>query len=137
MECGIKQPWAIHKPPKVYFYDNADVENNAGTRLENLVATTLLKRNHFLEDYFGHQCSLHYLRYKDGREVDFAVVINNQLHDLIEVKQKDNDISKNLKYYKDKLKPNNAIQLVANLPRPYEKDGIKVISVTEFFSNPP
>ena len=32
---------SIQKPPKVFFYDNADTENDEGVRLENLVATHL------------------------------------------------------------------------------------------------
>src|SRR3989344_2235950 len=44
---------AIQKAPKVYFYDNADVIDEHSPRLENLVATHLLKRLHFIEDYFG------------------------------------------------------------------------------------
>src|SRR3990167_3205245 len=85
-------PRAIQKPPKVYFYDNADAKTSDGARLENLVATTLLKRLHFMEDYHGYRCSLHYIRDKDGREVDFLTVIDGKIIDLIEVKQSDTDI---------------------------------------------
>lgn len=130
-------PRAIQKPPKVYFYDNADVLSDEGAKLENLVATHLLKRLHFIEDYHGYRCSLHYIRDKEGREVDFATVINGQLVDLIEVKLSDNDISKNLIYYTNKLNPQNAIQLVGKLARPYDKDGVKVRSPADYFCNPP
>ena len=65
-------PRAIQKPPKVYFFDNADTTDTGGDRLENLIATMLLKRLHFLEDYHGYHCKLHYIRDKDGREVDFC-----------------------------------------------------------------
>ena len=43
-------PRAVLKPPKVYFFDNGDVLAQEGARFENLVATSLLKRIHFLED---------------------------------------------------------------------------------------
>jgi uncharacterized protein len=130
-------PRSIQKPPKFYFYDNADVANRNGVRLENLVATTLLKRLNFIEDYHGYRCSLHYIRDKEGREIDFAVVIDNVLDSLIEVKHSNNKISTALKYYHQKLKPKKTIQLVANLKRSYSKDGIEVISPIEFFKNPP
>ncbi len=133
----IKIPRSIQKPPKVYFYDNADVTNNDGARLENLVATTLLKRLNFIEDYHGYRCSLHYIRDKDGREVDFATVIDGKLHDLIEVKTGDEKISTGLKYYSEKLKPKRAVQLVKNLKRSYDTDGIMVRSIPEFFDDPP
>ena len=130
-------PRSILKPPKVYFYDNADVIENDGARLENLVATTLLKRLHFREDYFGDRCSLHYIRDKDNREVDFVTVINNKVVDLIEVKVSDADISTNLKYYSQKLKPVNTVQIVSNLKKSFNKDNILVTTPWEYFIDPP
>jgi uncharacterized protein len=128
---------AIQKPPKVYFYDNADVMDTEGARFENLVATGLLKRLHFLEDYYGHRCSLHYIRDKDGREVDFLTVVDDQVIDLIEVKTSDTSISSSLKYYAALLKPVRAIQIVLELTRPFHQDGISVMSPIDFFSDPP
>lgn len=130
-------PRAIQKPPKVYFYDNADVDEGIGARLENLVATHLLKRLHFIEDYYGERCELRYIRDKDGREVDFVTVINKKIVDLIEVKSSSSDISSSLKYYAEKLKPQRAIQLVGDLNRSFDKNGIHVTSPIKFFENPP
>jgi uncharacterized protein len=130
-------PRAIQKPPKVYFYDNGDVLEQNGPRLENLVAATLLKRLQFIEDYFGYRCSLHYIRDKEGREVDFATVVNGKIHELIEVKVSDTEISSALKYYAEKLKPQKTIQLVGDLKRSFDKEGVKVISPIEYFVNPP
>ncbi len=130
-------PRAILKPVKVYFYDNADTASDEGARFENLVATTLLKRLHFLTDYHGRKCQLHYIRDKDGREVDFVTIIDNKIEDLIEVKLSDNDISTSLKYYAKLLKPRRAVQIVYNLKHSYDKDGILVTSADKFFSDPP
>lgn len=130
-------PRAILKPPKVYFYDNADVSLSDGARLENLVATTLLKRLHFMEDYHGYRCSLHYIRDKDGREVDFVTVIDGKVIDLIEVKQSDSTVSSSLLYYSKLLKPQNTIQLVANLKNAFHKEGVLVTNLIEYFKNPP
>lgn len=62
---------AIQRPPRIYFYDNMDVETPPdkllGTRFENLVATHLLKRLQFLEDRSGDRLGLHYLRDRDQR----------------------------------------------------------------------
>lgn len=128
---------AIQKPPKVYFYDNADAIGDNSIRLENLVATHLLKQLQFIEDYFGHRCSLHYLRDKDGREVDFVTVIDDVVHDLIEVKESDDNITSALKYYKKMLNPKRTTQLVANLTRSYDKDDIRVTTPIEFFDKGP
>lgn len=128
---------AIQKPKKVFFYDNADVLNKNGAALENLVASHLLKRLHFIEDYFGHRCELHYIRDKDGREVDFAVVIDGQLDELIEVKSQDTQISTSLKYFTKKLKPKCATQIVGHLKRPYDHENIHVTNPIKYFTNPP
>ena len=127
-------PRSILKPPKVYFFDNADVLNGDGAKLENLVATTLLKRLHFIEDNYGYRTSLHYIRDKDGREVDFAVLIDDKLEYLIEVKLNEDAVASGLKYYAEKLKPKNAVQIVGNLKTAYENNNILVINPCEFFT---
>jgi hypothetical protein len=130
-------PRAILKPPKVYFYDNADIQGTDGARLENLVATTLLKRLHFLEDYHGYRCQLHYIRDKEGREVDFVTIIEGQVTDLIEVKTTQTDISSSLLYFKKLLQPKRTVQLVKNLLTPFEKQGVEVMNLFDFFNTPP
>lgn len=125
---------AILKPPKVYFFDNGDVANDAGAKLENLVATTLLKRLHFIEDCFGYRCELNYIRDKDGRDVDFAVIINNTLEYLIEVKLADDVVSSSLKYYAEKLRPKQAIQIVGNIKHAFHAKNILVTDPISFFT---
>ncbi len=125
---------SLIKPPKVYFYDNADVANDEGARLENLVATTLLKKLHFLEDYQGHKCQLNYLRDKEGREVDFVVQINGKVELLIEVKLSDTTVSRSLKYYAEILKPNKIVQIVGDLKQAFTKDNILLINPIDFFT---
>ncbi len=119
-------PRAVLKPPKVYFFDNGDVLGDEGARFENLVATTLLKRLHFLEDRDGYRYELRYIRDKEGREVDFAVLKEGKLEELIEVKFADESVSKSLLYYAQRLNPEKATQIVANLRRPYDKNGVRV-----------
>lgn len=128
---------AVQRAPKVYFYDNADCLDDKSVRLENLVATHLLKRLQFREDYFGERCQLHYVRDRDGREVDFITVIDNKLIDLIEVKLSDDEPSTALKYYRDKLKPQNTIQIVGDLKRSFDVKGIRVTNPIDYFQNPP
>lgn len=132
-------PRAIKKPPKIYFYDNADVieKDKKGARLENLIATTLIKRLHFIEDYYGYRCKMHYIRDKDGREVDFVILVDNKITDLIEVKYANTNISTSLKYYNNKLKPERAIQIVGDLKRPFDSGGIRVTNPIDFFKNLP
>jgi hypothetical protein len=61
-------PRAVLKPPKVYFFDNGDAIGDPGARFENLVATSLLRRLHFLEDREGFRYEVRYVRDKEGRK---------------------------------------------------------------------
>lgn len=120
---------AVQKPPKVYFFDNADVDDEKGARFENLVATHLIKRLNFLEDRDGHAYELCYIRDKEKREVDFAVVKDNKLIELYEAKYADDKPSTSLRYYAAKLKPRRAVQVVATLSKSYTaEDGIQVMT---------
>lgn len=124
-------PRAILKPPKVYFYDTGDVQGDAGARFENLVATHLLKSMHFLEDRDGHRFHLRYLRDKEGREVDFVLLKEKKVCELVEVKWADEQISPSLSYYKNKLKITQTTQVIGKQIRPFERDGVRVISATD------
>jgi len=126
-------PRAVLKPPKVYFFDNGDVLGDEGQHFENLVASSLLKRLHLLEDRDGYRYELRYIRDKEGREVDFAVIKEGRLIELIEVKYSDENISKHLVYYAERLKPEKVTQIVAKLRRPYDRGKIKVIDPISYF----
>ncbi len=126
-------PRAVQKPPKVYFFDNGDVLEGEGARFENLVATSLLKRIHFLEDRDGYRCELRYLRDKEGREVDFVVLKEGVIEEIIETKISDEGISRSLTYYATRLKPRKATQIVAYLKHPYDHNGIRVTDPLSYF----
>lgn len=128
---------AVLKPPKVYFFDNADVIGDEGARFENLVATTLLKRVHYLEDYEGFKWELRYIRDKEGREVDFVILKDGQVDELIEVKYNKTDISKSLSYYSERLRPKKATQIVATIKKTYSKGNIRVEGPMESLSLAP
>jgi len=128
-------PRAVVKPPKVYFFDNADTIGDEGARFENLVASSLLKRMHFWEDRDGYRCELRYIRDKEGREVDFVLIKEGGIEELIEVKYTGEEISKSLLYYADRLKPKKATQIVANLKRPFDKNGVSVTDPLSYFDH--
>ena len=85
-------PWhrnvarSLLKASKYYFYDSAMPAGGDGARLENLVACSLLKESHRAEDVAGEDVALHYVRDRDGREVDFLIVRNGEPWQLVEVK---------------------------------------------------
>ena len=127
---------AILKEPKYYFYDFVRVENDKGAKLENVVACALLKELHFLEDVYGVNTGLHFLRTKDGKEVDFLVVVDKQPTHLIEVKWSDDNPSRHFDYFSSQLKKGvKVIQLVKEIKR--EKtypNGIEVRSVVKWLA---
>ncbi len=123
---------SIKKEPKIYFYDNGQVEGDAGAKLENLVALHLLKRNQFLEDTEGRKIRLAYIRDKEKREVDFAIEEKNHISHLIEVKTSDDQFNTSLNYYSVKIKPKQALQLNLNLKREKDFEFYKVRRLADF-----
>ena len=125
---------AIQKPPKVFFFDNADVIGDDGAVFENLVATHLVKKVHFLEDSTGYRYALHYVRDKEHREVDFVVTQDGNPVELIEAKYADPQIASALNYFARKLNVHSAHQVVGKLKRPYSSGKIHVERATHFLS---
>jgi predicted AAA+ superfamily ATPase len=79
----------VLQTPKVYFYDTGRVVGDDGLRYENLVATALHKHVQWQHDVQGQESGLHYIRTKDGAEVDFALSHQGQLTQLVECKLSD------------------------------------------------
>lgn len=80
-----KIPRAISKEKKLYLYDYGSIESE-GARLENRVAVELWRAVHNWNDLGMGEYSLHYLRNKQGEEVDFLICDKNRPKLLIEVK---------------------------------------------------
>lgn len=125
---------ALLKEPKYYFYDIAQVEGD-GARLENLVALSLQKELSFIEDTEGCKNQLHYLRTKDGREIDFLILIDGKPTHMIEVKMSDENPAPAFSYYLSALKNIRCIQLVRHCQR--EKtfpNGVEIRSLIQWLS---
>lgn len=108
---------SILKAPKYYFYDNGQVEGDEGIKLENLVAGSLLKELHFLQDIYGKDVGLHFLRTKRGDEIDFLVVIDNKPTLMLEVKWSDDSLNKNFFYFGKYFAGINKVQLVGKIKK--------------------
>ena len=124
---------AVHKPIKVYFYDTGEVIGDESQRLENLVATHLQKRLNFIEDYEGYRTRLHYAKDKNQREVDFLVMIDGKIKELIEVKLNDQEISSNLIKFAEILKPDKAIQIVKFTEKSWSKNKLVLTDPIKHF----
>ncbi len=119
---------AIQKPPKIYFFDTGDVEGDEGARFENLVATHLLKKIHYLNDREGERYELQYIRDKEKREVDFIITRSHGIEALIEVKWSDSSPSRSLIHFAEKLAPSQTIQLVGTLEEGFTKNRLQIQS---------
>ena len=105
---------SLLKEPKVYFFDTGLVAARGGAPFENMIALSLLKSLYGRVDYRGEQCALHYLRTKDGKEVDFAIVKDDTPELLVEVKTTDSELHKGLVSFCDLLSV-PGVQVVAEL----------------------
>lgn len=103
---------AVKKEQKHYHYDWSLVDNS-GARFENLVAVHLLKWVHFEQDTKARDLELRYFRDVDGREVDFIITEKGRPIYAIECKWQNHDVSKSLKYFKQRFPECEAWQLTA------------------------
>ena len=89
--CFRVTPWhrnvagSLRKEPKYYLWDWSQVRD-AGARAENLVASALLKFTRWRTEQGLGEHSLHFVRDKQKREVDFVVVRDDRPWILVEVK---------------------------------------------------
>lgn len=109
---GAPKIRAVKKEQKHYHFDWTLVKDRS-LAFENLVALHLLKWVGFRSDTLGEDMELRYFRDIDGREVDFVVMREGKPIQLIECKWNDADISKGLKYLKERYPDSEAYQISA------------------------
>jgi predicted AAA+ superfamily ATPase len=124
---------SLKKEAKMYLWDWTLIMEK-GARLENLVASHLLKFCHFLEDTEGYDAKLCYLRDVDGREVDFLVTLKNEPWFAVEVKTSDSNPSASLKYFGDRLRIPFLYQVVLDTKVDILNQNIRVMPVDKFLS---
>jgi len=124
---------SLRKEAKMYLWDWSQVQDS-GARLENIVASHLLKFSHYLFDAHGYRAELFYLRDIEQREVDFLITVDKKPWFAVEVKSSDQKLSKNLLYYKQKLNIPFSYQLVETRDVDFIQDNIRIMSVDKFLS---
>ena len=125
---------AILREPKIYFYDSGFVQGSEGIQLENTCAVCLLKHVQYLQDITGEDIDLHYIKTKDGKEVDFALSKNGKASHLIEVKLSEEALSLSLRLFAKNLPDAKAYQLVQNLRREQNKDNISIVNAGKWLA---
>lgn len=127
-------PRSLVKEPKIYFLDTGLVEGDEGVMFENFVAVCLLKHCLAKADYDAEEYHLHYLRTRDKREIDFALVNDNKITRIIETKLSDHEISPPLRYFQNHFQL-PAVQVVKNLKQEYHHQGIDVMKALNFLKS--
>ena len=134
----VVRPWhdniarAVLQTPKVYFFDTGLVEGDDGVRFENLVAASLLKHVHWQHDVLGKEAGLHYIRTKDGAEVDFCLSEKNKLKALIECKLADDKPHRALHRFAEQHPKASATQVVQNLRHSFALESLNISRADEF-----
>lgn len=103
---------ALRKEPKWYLWDWSEITDE-GVRFENMVAVHLLKYVNYINDAGIGELSLHYIRDKEKREVDFLICENRRPKILVECKLKDKNTHDALLYYANTLHPKRTVQLTS------------------------
>ncbi|HBR14738.1 MAG TPA: AAA family ATPase [Candidatus Omnitrophica bacterium] len=129
---GAPKIRAVKKEQKHYHFDWSLVPDMP-LRFENMAASHLLKWVHFEQDTKGREVELSYFRDIDGREVDFVVTENRRPIMLVECKWADDEVSKSLRYLKNKFPNAEAWQIHAVGKKDYEtQEGIRIAPALEF-----
>jgi hypothetical protein len=110
-------PWtrkvarAIQKERKIYLWDSPTIEN-PGARFENLVALELWRAVTNWNDLGYGEFSLHFLKNKEGQEVDFLIANGRKPLVLIEAKLAEKNPTQALRKFQCTLEV-PAVQLIA------------------------
>ena len=121
----------LKKEQKTYLWDWSLV-SDPGPRLENMLASHLLKLCHHLEDVEGRAAKLHYLRDRNGRELDFLVTVDKKPWFAVEAKTTETAIGSPLRYFRDRLHIPHVYQCVLHGTRTYVQDGVTVVPAYRF-----
>lgn len=124
---------AVRQERKLYLFDFLEVSGE-GARFENLVALHLLKSCHFWTDTAQGDFALHFVRTRDGREIDFLITKDKQPWMIVEAKSSRQDPSPALTWLAALLKTKLNFQLVLTrgVDRNFPDTHVRVLSAEKF-----
>jgi predicted AAA+ superfamily ATPase len=117
----IIRPWysnlsrALRKEPKWYLRDWSGI-SDPGQRAETMIACHLLKAVETWTDAGVGNFELRYIRDKQKRETDFAILRDGTPWFLVEAKQSDRALSPSLAYFQKQTGAQHAFQAVTDMP---------------------
>jgi predicted AAA+ superfamily ATPase len=113
----LVRPWhrnlttALRKEPKWFLRDWAGIKDE-GKRAESFCACHLYKAVEGWTDLGFGSFELRYIRDKQQREVDFLVVRDDKPWFIVEVKNRNKELSPTLKYFQKQIDCSHAFQVV-------------------------
>nr|WP_276570601.1 DUF4143 domain-containing protein [Halochromatium salexigens] len=126
---------ALLKEPKVYFYDTGLVKGDDGIRFENACATMLQAEVQRRRDAEGQEATLHYIRDKEGREIDFVVCDADQPTELVECKWSDAAVPRYLAATAARFPKARATLLVRHLRHREQRGAVAVEPVAPWLAD--
>lgn len=130
---AARLPRALRREPKIYLWDWSEI-TDPGVRLENMVASHLLKWCHFTQDWGHAPLDLHFVRDKEKREVDFLITKEKRPWLLVEVKLSKTAPGSAIRYFGDKLGAKHRFLVVAELEQPGSAGDVHVLDAPSFLA---
>ena len=125
---------ALLKEPKVYFFDVGLVAGDEGARFENACAAMLLKHAHYLQDVEGRAATLHYIRDKEGSEVDLVLCRNNAPVLLAECRHADTAVSRFMAGLAARFPKARAMQVVRELRQEEKRGDVYIVRAADWLA---
>ncbi|MEB3332025.1 MAG: ATP-binding protein [Synechococcaceae cyanobacterium] len=136
----VVQPWhrniarALLQAPKVYFSDTGLVKGDPGVRFENAVAVLLARHVHGINDCQGRDAALHYIRTKDGAEVDFCLSLEGEISHLVECKLAESSLHRALQRFAAQFPQAEAVQLLRDARQLEQRGAIHLAPAGEWLA---
>jgi predicted AAA+ superfamily ATPase len=128
---GAPKIRAVKKEQKLYLWDWSPI-SSPGARLENLVASHLLKFCHFRQDREGHRMELRFLRDIDRRELDFVVLEDRKPIFAVECKTGQGSLSRHIPYFRARTSIPKFYQVHLGTEHKSPMEGVQILPFVEF-----
>lgn len=128
---GAPRIRAVKKEQKLYLWDWSSVPSE-GARLENLIASHLLKFCHFKQDREGYRMELRFLRDVDQREIDFVVLQDRKPLFAVECKTGQSSLSRHIPYFKERTSIPKFYQVHLGSAHQSPMNGVQILPFGEF-----
>jgi hypothetical protein len=126
----------LRREEKLYLFDYSVIEE-PGARFENIVALHLRKLCDAWTEWGYGDFGLCYVRDREKREVDFLITKTGKPYALIEAKTSAAKPDASLRYFSERLKPQQTVQVVRHpqrFKRTFTTDGITMSPAVEFLA---